>query len=111
MGDAVIVTAFIIIIVGGIGSLESDLAAIVYALVDTAVTTVFDGVVASIVGLLLMLVVLIVRPTGLFGRRNVPQRRGFGCGTRIAAALLAATGLIVLPHLLSFSQRNCSSSW
>ncbi len=71
MGHAVIVTAFIIIIVGGIGSLEGAiLAAIVYALVDTVVTTVFDGVVASIVGLLLMLVVLIVRPTGLFGAKE-----------------------------------------
>jgi branched-chain amino acid transport system permease protein len=71
MGHAVIVTAFIIIIVGGIGSLEGAiLAAIVYALVDTVVTTLFDGVVASIVGLLLMLVVLIVRPTGLFGAKE-----------------------------------------
>jgi branched-chain amino acid transport system permease protein len=71
MGHAVIVTAFIIIIVGGIGSLEGAiLAAIVYALVDTVVTTLFDGVIASIVGLLLMLVVLIVRPTGLFGAKE-----------------------------------------
>lgn len=71
MGHAVIVTAFIIIIVGGIGSLEGAIvAAIVYALVDTVVTTLFDGVVASIVGLLLMLVVLIVRPTGLFGAKE-----------------------------------------
>jgi branched-chain amino acid transport system permease protein len=71
MGHAVIVTAFIIIIVGGIGSLEGAiLAAIVYALVDTVVTTLFDGVVASIVGLLLMLVVLTVRPTGLFGAKE-----------------------------------------
>ncbi len=71
MGHAVIVTAFIIIIVGGIGSLEGAIiAAIVYALVDTVVTTLFDGVIASIAGLLLMLVVLIVRPTGLFGAKE-----------------------------------------
>jgi branched-chain amino acid transport system permease protein len=71
MGHAVIVTAFIIIIVGGIGSLEGAIiAAIVYALVDTVVTTLFDGVIASIVGLILMLVVLIVRPTGLFGAKE-----------------------------------------
>ncbi|HWT30307.1 MAG TPA: branched-chain amino acid ABC transporter permease [Propylenella sp.] len=71
MGHAVIVTAFIIIIVGGIGSLEGAIiAAIVYALVDTVVTTLFDGVIASIVGLLLMLLVLVIRPTGLFGAKE-----------------------------------------
>lgn len=71
MGHAVIVTAFIIIIVGGIGSLEGAvIAAVLYAVVNTVVTTFFDGVIASIVGLLLMLAVLIVRPQGLFGARE-----------------------------------------
>ncbi len=68
MGHAVIITAFIIIIVGGIGSLEGAVvAAIAYAFVHTFVTTFWDGVIADIVGLSLMLLVLIVRPTGLFG--------------------------------------------
>ena len=71
IGHSVIVTAFIIIIVGGIGSLEGAVvAAILYALVDTFVTTLFDGVIANIVGLVLMLVVLIVMPNGLFGARE-----------------------------------------
>lgn len=71
MGHAVIVTAFIIIIVGGIGSLEGAvIAAIAYALIHTLVTTFVDGVVANIVGLLLMLGVLIVRPQGLFGAKE-----------------------------------------
>ena len=68
MGHSVIVTAFIVTIVGGLGSLEGAVvAAIIYAFVHTFVTTFSDGVVADIVGLLLMLVVLIVRPTGLRG--------------------------------------------
>jgi len=46
------------------------LAAVVYAFVHTFVTTFVDGVIADIVGLLLMLAVLIVRPTGLFGSRD-----------------------------------------
>ena len=46
------------------------LAAILYGFVHTFVTTFSDGVVADIVGLLLMLVVLIVRPTGLLGVRD-----------------------------------------
>ena len=68
MGHSVIVTAFIVIIVGGIGSLEGAVvAAFAYSVVHTVVTTFWDGVIADIVGLSLMLVVLIVKPTGLFG--------------------------------------------
>ena len=36
----------------------------------TFVTTFVDGVMADIVGLTLMLLVLIVKPTGLFGTRE-----------------------------------------
>ncbi len=68
MGHSVIVTAFIVIIVGGVGSLEGAvLAAVIYAFVHTFVTTFFDGVIADIVGLSLMLLVLIIKPTGMFG--------------------------------------------
>lgn len=71
MGHSVIVTAFIIIIVGGIGQLEGAVvAAILYAFVHTFVTTFFDGVVADITGLMLMLLVLVIKPTGLFGTRE-----------------------------------------
>ena len=68
MGHAVIVAAFIVIIVGGVGSLEGAVfAAVAYAVIHTVVTTFWDGVIADIVGLSLMLLVLIVKPTGLFG--------------------------------------------
>ena len=71
IGHSIIVTAFIIIIVGGIGSLEGAvIAAVLYAFVHTFVTTLFDGVVANIVGLALMLAVLVARPTGLFGAKE-----------------------------------------
>ena len=71
MGHSVIVAAFIIIIVGGVGSLSGAvLAAVIYALVKTFVTTYADGVLADIVGLLLMLIVLVVKPTGLFGVKD-----------------------------------------
>jgi branched-chain amino acid transport system permease protein len=71
MGHPVIITAFIIIIVGGVGSLEGAvLAAILYGFVNTFVTTIYDGTLANIVGLLLMLIVLIVKPTGLFGAKE-----------------------------------------
>ena len=71
MGHPVIITAFIIIIVGGVGSLEGAvLAAVLYGFVNTFVTTIYDGTLANIVGLLLMLIVLIVKPTGLFGAKE-----------------------------------------
>ena len=68
MGHSVLITAFIVVIVGGIGSLEGAvIAAVAYAFIHTIVTTFWDGVIANIVGLSLMLGVLIVKPTGLFG--------------------------------------------
>ena len=71
VGHSIIVTAFIIIIVGGVGSLEGAvIAAVIYAFVHTFVTTFFDGVIANIVGLALMLAVLVTRPTGLFGAKE-----------------------------------------
>ena len=80
MGHSIIVTAFIIIIVGGIGSLEGAvIAAVLYAFVHTFVTTFFDGVIANIVGLALMLAVLVVRPTGLFGRQGTCLNRRSPC--------------------------------
>ena len=71
MGHSVIVTAFIVIIVGGLGSLEGAvIASVLYAFVHTFVTTFVDGVIADMVGLVLMLVVLIISPTGLFGMKD-----------------------------------------
>ena len=68
MGHSVIVAAFIVIIVGGVGSLEGAVvAAVAYSFIHTLVTTYWDGVIADVVGLSLMLAVLILKPTGLFG--------------------------------------------
>ena len=44
--------------------------AILYAFVHTFMSTIYDGTLANIVGLLLMLAVLIVKPTGLFGAKE-----------------------------------------
>jgi branched-chain amino acid transport system permease protein len=68
MGHPYVVAAFIVIIVGGVGSLEGAVvAAVLYTFFDTFVTTFYDGSIAAILGLVLMLVVLVVKPTGLFG--------------------------------------------
>ncbi len=70
MGHNVIITAFIVTIVGGVGSLSGAvLAAVLYALFHTFVTVYFGGTVATICGLVLMVVVLIIKPTGIMGVR------------------------------------------
>ena len=70
MGHNVIITAFIVTIVGGVGSLSGAvIASVLYALFHTFVTTYFNGTVATISGLLIMVLVLIVRPTGIMGHR------------------------------------------
>ncbi len=69
MGHNVIITAFIVTIVGGVGSLSGAvLAAVLYALFHTMVTTYFSATVATISGLLIMVLVLIIKPTGIMGK-------------------------------------------
>ncbi|MBC8440044.1 MAG: branched-chain amino acid ABC transporter permease [Deltaproteobacteria bacterium] len=68
MGHNVIITAFIVTIVGGVGSLSGAvMAAVIYAMFHTFITVYFGGVIATICGLLLMVVVLIIKPTGIMG--------------------------------------------
>jgi len=70
MGHNVIITSFIVTIVGGIGSLSGAvLAAFLYAILHTFVTTYVSGTVATMCGLLIMVVVLMVKPTGIMGKR------------------------------------------
>jgi branched-chain amino acid transport system permease protein len=66
MGHSVIITALIVIIVGGVGSLEGAvIAAIFYSFIHTFMTTFVGSVFANILGLVLMLLVLVVRPAGI----------------------------------------------
>lgn len=70
MGHNVIITAFIVTIVGGVGSLSGAvLAAVLYALFHTFITVYIGGTVATICGLVLMVIVLIIKPTGIMGVR------------------------------------------
>ena len=69
MGHWVIVTAFIIVIVGGMASIEGAvLAAFILGFIHTFVTTIFDAVVSTMVGVAFMAIILVVKPTGLLGR-------------------------------------------
>ena len=70
MGHNVIITSFIVTIVGGIGSLSGAvIAAFLYAFLHTFVTAYVSGTVATMSGLLIMVAVLIIKPTGIMGQR------------------------------------------
>ncbi len=69
MGHSVVVTAFIVVIVGGMASIEGTiLAAFLLGIIHTFVTTLFDAVAATMVGVAFMALILVVKPTGLLGR-------------------------------------------
>lgn len=71
MGHTVILMTFIIVIVGGTGSLEGAfLAAILFGFLHTIVTTVLDSTIANIIVTVVMAVVLAIRPKGLLGREE-----------------------------------------
>jgi len=72
MGHVYAVTAFIVVIVGGMASIEGAvLAAFILGFIHTFVSTWYDSVTATMVGVLFMAVVLIVKPTGLLGNVKV----------------------------------------
>ena len=69
MGQPIIITAFIVIIMGGIGSIEGAIiASVLYSTFFTFVSTYIDSTIATIAGLCIMLAVLIFMPSGLMGK-------------------------------------------
>jgi branched-chain amino acid transport system permease protein len=70
MGFAFTVQAFIVIIVGGLGSLPGALvAAYAFGVVQSLATLWASSSVANVIGPLIMLAVLLIRPSGLFGKQ------------------------------------------
>jgi branched-chain amino acid transport system permease protein len=68
MGRDVLIMAFIIVIVGGMGNLEgSVLAAIMISLIQGIGSLFVPPSIATIFALAFMIIVLLVRPQGLFG--------------------------------------------
>jgi branched-subunit amino acid ABC-type transport system permease component len=71
MGGEALWRAFIIIIVGGIGSLSGTVvAALLFGLIDTLMTTFGAGKFAAMVDAIIMLLVLSFMPNGLLGSRE-----------------------------------------
>ncbi len=69
LGGHIILPALIVVVVGGMGSVGGvTLAAIILGFTITFVTTLVDGVTASMVSVAIMALVLAIRPQGLMGR-------------------------------------------
>lgn len=69
MGEAVIVKAFIIVVLGGLGSLPGAVvAALVLSFTEAIASTFYNATVASMVSFLIVIAVLLVKPSGLMGR-------------------------------------------
>lgn len=69
MGGDVLLLSFIVVIIGGLGSLRGTLiAALLIGLSDGIVSVFFSPTLAKILATLLVAMVLVFRPQGLFGR-------------------------------------------
>jgi branched-chain amino acid transport system permease protein len=71
MGTRIILMVFIIVVFGGVGSIEGALlASIILGFLYAIITTLSDSTVATIVSALIMAAVLAFRPQGLLGREK-----------------------------------------
>lgn len=67
MGQSVILTSFVIVIVGGAGSIRGALvASVLFGFLTSTVTTLVNPTAAIAVGLIAMLFVLTIKPKGIF---------------------------------------------
>ena len=121
MGDTVLILAFVVIVVGGIGSIRGAfLAALVIGLVDTlgrsfsvdilrlvmgpSPARTIGPAIASMLIYLLMACILYFRPTGLFRPRAVEW--GLSSNRRRVASRLRSAAKLSLP-CCSSSSRSC----
>lgn len=72
MGFDMQLNVFIIVVVGGLGSLTGSFVASMLIGILTAVVSFYFSSLAVLVNVLVMVVVLLIRPQGLFGERESP---------------------------------------
>ncbi|QII85332.1 branched-chain amino acid ABC transporter permease [Bordetella hinzii] len=71
MGEAVVVKAFIIVVLGGLGSLPGAVvAALILSFTEAIAATFYNATVATMVSFLIVMAVLLVRPSGLMGKSS-----------------------------------------
>jgi len=71
MGELVVVKAFIIVVLGGLGSLPGAVAAaLILSFTEAIAATFYNATVATMLSFLIVIAVLLVRPAGLMGRTS-----------------------------------------
>lgn len=71
-GDIPALKAFTIIILGGLGSpIGAVVGGLGYGLVESCAVTILGGTWRDAVGFIILILVLIIRPTGLFGEKEI----------------------------------------
>lgn len=70
MGEMILMDAFIVVIVGGLGSFEGTvLAAVAFKVFEGAAATYVTPVIAKVIALLAMITFIYLRPEGILGER------------------------------------------
>jgi branched-chain amino acid transport system permease protein len=97
----VIVDVFVVVVIGGLGSiLGAFVAAVLVSELNAFGILIFPKI-SIILVFLVMAVVLIVRPWGLFGRREAPARRTPGLAVNPWRPLTSAERLVACLALLA----------
>lgn len=73
MGSSVLVESFVVVVVGGMGSLEGAILAGIIMGEASSIATLFYPEMADIVIFLVMAIVLLVRPSGLLGKAGLME--------------------------------------
>jgi branched-chain amino acid transport system permease protein len=69
IGDSVLATSFLVVILGGLGSIGgATVAAFIVGMVEAYSSVYLGGSKGALVLFVMVLVLLVVRPSGLFGR-------------------------------------------
>jgi branched-chain amino acid transport system permease protein len=107
----IIVDVFVVVVIGGLGSILGAFVAAVLVSELNAFGILIFPTISIILVFLVMAVVLVVRPWGLFGRREAPARRTPGLTVVPWRALtsverLAALSLLALAAMLPFVVGN-----
>jgi branched-chain amino acid transport system permease protein len=71
MGNALLMPAFITVVIGGMGSLAGSLVGGLLLGLGISITTLYLPAFSEIVMYVLMALVLLVRPRGLFGEEGI----------------------------------------
>jgi branched-chain amino acid transport system permease protein len=71
MGELPMLKAFVVVILGGLGSIPGAIAGgLLLGLAESGFATVYNTTVATMVGFAMVIVILLFRPSGLMGRTS-----------------------------------------